>query len=122
MLRVSCWPLWFEEDYGQQDPNIDSLVRSFALGGHGALQMLCVAARWYIELACGHRNVRAMLLALDWKGAFDSINPEALVHALKRFGIGTYMSEFIGYIHRNQRFKVCENGDLSSGRSHVRYL
>ena len=39
------------------------------------------AARRHIELACAQRNGQVMLLALDWKKAFDSVNVDALLNA-----------------------------------------
>ena len=40
-----------------------------------------------LEQINAEKNGKAILLALDWAKAFDSIAPAALVDALERFGI-----------------------------------
>ncbi len=39
------------------------------------------------DLACATRNGRLHLLAFDWKKALDSIDPQSLFRALRRFGL-----------------------------------
>ena len=71
------------------------------------------AARRLIEAAQARKNGRALLLALDWKAAFDSIHPGALVVALVRFGVDDHVARLIGNIYQNRRFKVNDSGDMS---------
>ena len=66
------------------------------------------AARRYIEAAHARKNGKALLLALDWKAAFDAINPDALVAALIRFGVGDHLAQFIGNLYRGRTFRVCD--------------
>ena len=47
---------------------------------YGTVDAIC-AARRLIELAWAQRYGHSGLLALDWKKAFDSINPAALAGA-----------------------------------------
>jgi hypothetical protein len=47
-----------------------------------------------------------MLLALDWAKAFDSISPEALIDALRRFGIPEKFIAAVSGIYRNRTFEV----------------
>ena len=56
------------------------------------------------------------MLALDWRKAFDSIAPERLIWALKRFGISDAMLTAIGEIYENRLFTVCDGGVESQSR------
>ena len=49
------------------------------------------AVRRLINQALAQRNGRVAMLALDWATAFDSINVEALIQALSRFGVPAKM-------------------------------
>ena len=40
-----------------------------------------------LESAWAQRNGRLYVLALDWAKAFDSLDPEAMLEALRRFGL-----------------------------------
>ena len=40
-----------------------------------------------VELAHAQRNGQLFVLALDWAKAFDSLEPNAMLVALKRFGV-----------------------------------
>ena len=62
--------------------------------GRGAADAL-LAARRMIELSVAAQNSPALLLALDWAKAFDSISPEALMGALARFGVPVEMIQVI---------------------------
>ena len=44
-------------------------------------------ARRHTELACAQRHGKVSLLALDWRKAFDSINVDRIVEALRQYGI-----------------------------------
>ena len=64
-------------------------------------------ARRMIERAWEQQNGKLIYLALDWAKAFDSISPDALVAALKHFGVPEKMLKVIRskYTNRWQRFK-----------------
>jgi hypothetical protein len=64
------------------------------------------AARRRIELAMAHKFGRVSILALDWQRAFDCICPEALVVALRRFGVPEALASFICNIYADRRFGV----------------
>ena len=74
------------------------------------------AARRHIELACAQRNGQVMLLALDWKKAFDSVNVDALLNALSRFGITGGMLEMISGLLQSRTFTVQDNNCRSEDR------
>ena len=54
--------------------------------GRGTTDALFLARR-ILEDACAMKNGKAILLALDWAKAFDSVSPDALSRALVRFGL-----------------------------------
>ena len=62
------------------------------------------------------RDGKAVFLALDWARAFDSISPDALVRALKRFGIPDDFVSMIQAIYSDRRFCVNECGKKSQWR------
>ena len=54
------------------------------------------------------------MLALDWAKAFDSIDPECLIHALKRFGLPDKFSQMVSAIYSQRKFFVKDGGHSSS--------
>ena len=54
-----------------------------------------------------------MLLALDWAKAFDSIRPDALLTALRRFGVPEPFSRMVQNIYKNRTFLVQDAGARS---------
>ena len=74
------------------------------------------AARRYMETARAQRNGQVSIVALDWKKAFDSINPAALMCALQRFGVPPAMLEIISDIYTKRSFRVKDGDRLSSDR------
>jgi hypothetical protein len=71
------------------------------------------AARRYLELAWAKRSGQVNLLALDWKMAFDSIDPAGLIAALRRFGLPSHVLGVIGAIYADRRFSVIDIGNAS---------
>jgi hypothetical protein len=67
-------------------------------------------ARRAVEEAWAHRNGSVHLLALDWRKAFDSINANGLLSALKRFGIPQFLLDIISSIYSDREFRVNECG------------
>ena len=53
------------------------------------------------------------LLALDWRKAFDSINPSSLLQALRIFGIPDQFVDMIQSIYTDRCFRVSECGVTS---------
>ena len=74
-------------------------------------------ARRHIELACAQRQGKVSLLALDWRKAFDSIDVERALDALRRYGITSKYMTLIGEIIRNRQFYVQDFGIKSQLRS-----
>ena len=74
------------------------------------------AVRRHIDLALAQRGGKTSLLALDWKKAFDSINVDALVIALRRFGLPPKVLRVIEHIYADRFFAVCDGGNSSSRR------
>ena len=54
-----------------------------------------------------------ILLALDWRRAFDSISPTGLIAALVRFGLPSAMVDAISDIYRDRVFTVADCGKTS---------
>jgi hypothetical protein len=71
--------------------------------GHGTLDAIFVLRR-RVELAWAQRSGRVLLLALDWKQAFDSIDPKAMVVGLSRFGVPEKMIRLIRSIYAGRIF------------------
>ena len=76
-------------------------------------------ARRRIELARAQRNGRASLLALDWKKAFDSINIDSLLDALRRAGLPQSLLLMIEGMLRDRRYSVNEFDVESEVRSQL---
>ena len=70
-------------------------------------------ARRVIERAWAHRDGRLHMLALDWRRAFDSINTDALLNALRRFGLPGHVLKVIESIYSDRKFQVKECGTTS---------
>ena len=70
--------------------------------------------RWCIDLALAQRYGRTALLALDWAKAFDSINVDALIIALRRFGLPEKILRLISHIYEDRLFSVADRSSCSS--------
>ena len=58
-------------------------------------------------------------MALDWKRAFDSINPQSMIAGLKRFGLTDHVLGVISFIYADRVFKAHDCGhDSFSRRQH----
>ena len=77
------------------------------------------AVRRHIELAHARKDGGTTFVALDWKKAFDSINAEALLTALRRFGVPMNMLTLIGNIYEARRFCVADGATKSSERKQM---
>jgi len=73
-------------------------------------------ARRRIELACAQRHGQVSLLALDWRKAFDCINVESLLDALRRFGLPTSFNNMVASMMRGRHFSVKDFGETSASR------
>jgi hypothetical protein len=73
-------------------------------------------ARRRIELACAQRQGRLSLLALDWRKAFDCINVDSLLDALRRFGLPGSFIEMVAAVMHERRFLVKDFGASSGQR------
>ena len=67
-----------------------------------------------MELALGQKYGQVSLLALDWQKAFDAIHQDALIMALKRFGLPAHVLEVIRGIYSGRRFQVKDGSDNSN--------
>jgi hypothetical protein len=74
------------------------------------------AVRRHIDLALAQRRGMTSLLALDWKKAFDSINVDSLIIALRRFGLPPKVLNLIEHIYADRFFTVRDGGNASSKR------
>ena len=74
-------------------------------------------SRRAIDLAVALRGGSAHLLALDWAKAFDSISPESLVTALRRFGVPQQFLDVVRSIYTDRTFFVVECGVRSGNAS-----
>ena len=73
--------------------------------GRGTADAILLARR-ILEQTRERKNGKLMMLALDWAKAFDSISPERLVLALRRFGIPEPMVRVIQVIYEDRQFFV----------------
>ena len=71
-------------------------------------------ARRLIEETWAQRDATLVLLALDWAKAFDTISPEYLLQALRRFGLPEKMLQMIKAIYTNRTFSVKDAGAISA--------
>ena len=74
------------------------------------------AARRYIERAWAGRSSQVLLLALDWNKAFDSVNPDAMAVALRRFRLPEFQIDLISKMYSERRFRVMDGQALSEER------
>jgi hypothetical protein len=72
------------------------------------------AARRIIERQWHGKDRSAILLALDWAKAFDSVCPRSLCKALHRFGLPKEFIATIEAIYTDRRFLVADSGYTSS--------
>ena len=56
------------------------------------------------------------MFALDWRKAFDAINPEAMLVALRRFGLSQHILDMISAIYIDRSFYVQDCGHQSQWR------
>jgi len=66
-----------------------------------------------IENAVAIKDKTLVMLALDWAKAFDSISPEALMHALTRFGLPDKFLRIVNAIYSDRTFCVSDAGHTS---------
>jgi hypothetical protein len=67
-------------------------------------------ARRYIEKAWASKEGSCLMLALDWAKAFDSIDPQGLIRALRRFGLPEGFIDMVQAIYTSRRFRVQDCG------------
>ena len=67
-----------------------------------------------LENVWAAKDGQMIMLALDWAKAFDSISPEALLAALRRFGLPGQVLEMIGAIYSDRNFFVKDAESCSS--------
>eukprot|EP00959_Pyramimonas_sp_CCMP1952_P427751 8958284-Pyramimonas_sp.AAC.1 len=68
------------------------------------MQDASFAVRRRIDQALAGRDGRAGIVALDWKKAFDSINVNAMITALGRFGLPPKVMGMVQHIYSAGRF------------------
>jgi len=85
----------------------------FGFRSHRSTTDAIFTLRRKIDTAWAQRGGRLMILALDWKKAFDSIDPAALLAALKRFGLPAHVLGVIGSIYAARSFQVRDAGHTS---------
>ena len=80
--------------------------------GMGTTDALFLARR-SLEEAWATKDGKAVLLALDWAKAFDSVTPEALFTALRRFGVPEGFVRMVQGIYAEREFVVKDAGVTS---------
>ena len=83
--------------------------------GHSTLDAIFVLRR-KIDLAAAQRDGKLFVMALDWAKAFDSINPESMIAALRRFGLPQHVLGVIAAIYSSRSFCVRDGSSESSSR------
>ena len=71
-------------------------------------------ARRIIDQAHTREDRKILMLALDWSKAFDSVAPDKLIAALRRFGVPEEFCDAIAVIYRDRQFFVRCMGEDSS--------
>ena len=66
-----------------------------------------------MDATLGDRDGGLLVLFLDWSKAFDRIKPDAMLHALKRFGLPASYLDMIGAIYDGRSFNVRDNDTRS---------
>jgi len=82
---------------------------------HGTADAIFLARRRLDEI-WATKEGQLVLLALDWEKAFDSVDPDSLIQALRRFGLPTRMLAAINGIYKGRRFAVRDAGQVSVPR------
>ena len=72
------------------------------------------AARRVTEQAWARKGGQALLLALNWSKAFDSVTHRGLIQALVRFGVPQPMADMVSSLCHARRFFVDDSGVRSS--------
>ena len=80
--------------------------------GCGTVDAIFILRR-RIEIALAQRSGRALILALDWQKAFDSVDSVALLAGLARFGVPQKMLNSIASIYTGRQFRVADCGSES---------
>ena len=75
------------------------------------------AVRRRIDQELAWQNGRVGVLALDWKKAFDSINVDAMITALGRFGLPDKLLRMVRHIYTDRTFTVIGQATDSSERT-----
>ena len=73
-------------------------------------------ARRLLDESCASQNSPLILLALDWAKAFDSVMPDALLEALRRFGLPPEVLGAVRAIYSDRSFAVKDCGLTSTSR------
>ena len=80
--------------------------------GRSTQDAICILRR-RIEAEWAAKHGHAYILALDWKQAFDSVNTEAMLTALERFGLPDHIRGVISNMYTGRTFEVKDAGSLS---------
>ena len=86
----------------------------FGFRKHRSTEHALHCIRRSVEQAWAHRNGQLHVLALDWRKCFDSINTDAMLAALQRFGIPCNILCIIRSIYTGRLFQVNECGKASA--------
>lgn len=81
--------------------------------GYGTIDAIFWTRR-LVEAAAATKNGKICMLALDWKKAFDSLNPNVLQHALRRSGVPSNMLAAIADIYASRTFTVADGNQQSA--------
>jgi len=85
----------------------------FGFRKHRGTEDALHCARRAIDRAVADRGGSLHMLALDWQKAFDSINPDAMLNALRRLGIPPHFCEVLRSIYTGRLFEVRECSQVS---------
>jgi len=77
--------------------------------GRGTAEALFLARR-LIDAAWASKDGKLMMVLLDWRKAFDRIAPQAMIQALRRFGLPEPILQMIDAIYADRIFTVQDAG------------
>ena len=86
----------------------------YVFGKNRGTQDALHCVRRAVERAVAERGGVLHIMALDWAKAFDSINTDALVYALRGFGVPTHFCKMVGAIYDGRSFEVSECSETST--------
>ena len=92
------------------DPIIDNSQTAYVPGRAVADNL---RANFFVKKYCAENNIDSVLISLDAKKAFDSVNHKYIVETLKAYGFGSGFVEIFKVLYKDITARILVNGFLS---------